>query len=128
MKKGYRAHGRGRVKRPDAKRNATPKAVIVRHGGKSAILAARINKNTREWRFIAEHAGALAQQMGGPDAVTTTMLEIIDQCARLRLLERIAFAEALRSGVMKNGAVSPAFAAFLQAVARRASLLQVLGA
>jgi hypothetical protein len=65
--------------------------------------------------------------MGGPDNVTTTLAEVIDQCARLRLLERIAYAEALKTGVVKNGAVSPAFSAYLQAVARRASLLQVLG-
>lgn len=55
------------------------------------------------------------------------MRELIDQASRLRLLESIAFAEVLRSGITRGNALAPAFTAFLRAASDRRELLRLLG-
>jgi hypothetical protein len=73
------------------------------------------------------HQDSLQQHLGGWDALTVPQRELIDQAARMRLLEGLAWAEVLRTGVIKDNALSPAVSAFLKAAGDRRAVLQLLG-
>ena len=117
-----------RTKRKDSAINGRGRRVIITHGGRvGALREARLDRRTKEWEFEQEHIGAMIQHMGGPDMVTTPMAELIQQCARLKLLETLAWAYVLKHGFIIEGQVTPAYAALLASMRTRADLLLKLG-
>lgn len=115
-------------KRPDARRNAKPRAVVVRHAGqaRSTILTARLDKRTVAYRAYTNEIEALTAHVGGnPSAVQARLIE---QAGRLALLEHIAWCEmTATAGLTADGALKPVFDAFMRAARDRRAVLQLLG-
>jgi hypothetical protein len=116
-----------RVKNSCSAANAKPKAVVLRHGHHSALAWARLDRRSREHKYITTHAAALVQHLGGVDEITLPIGELVEQAARLRLLEAVAWAEVVKGGLIINGVASAAYEAFLKLSARRTDLLVTLG-
>jgi hypothetical protein len=114
-----------RLKRPDAAGNARPLVKYVSHGAGSGLLRDPLDRRTRVGKAYHAHLAALAAHVGGDP--NTVEIELIDQAARLALLVDIAWGETVRTGVVSDGQLSPAFAAFLAAARDQRAVLTLIG-
>jgi hypothetical protein len=69
----------------------------------------------------------LTAHLGGEENVTGPQRVLIDHCARLHVLKRLAWDELSRSGAFRNGEPRPAYDAFRRAAADERSVLVMLG-
>lgn len=120
---------RMRPKSPESARNGKTKAVTLQHGGsgRNSIMQARLDLRSRAGKaFIAEVAALKAHL--GETLLTAPVTALVEQAARLALLEHIAWAELSRAEALtKGGVVHAAFEPFLRASRDRRAVLVMLG-
>ncbi len=115
-----------RMKRPDSARIAKPKVKYVSHAAGSNLLEDPLDNRTRVGKMYRVQRATLAAHIGGHPTIPQEKL--IDQAVRLALLTDIAWAELMRSKkLVTNGAVHPAFEAFLKASRDQRAVLIILG-
>lgn len=117
-----------RLKRPDAAGNARPRKVaIVGHGGASkTLLRDPLDLRTVVGRAYHADKQALCAHLAGDPSLPEEKL--IDQAARLGILADIAWGSIHRDGLFsKQGALSPAFEAFIKATRDQRDVLRLLG-
>lgn len=115
--------GSRRVRRRNSA-NAKPKAVTLRHGGRSALRAARIDRRSPEWRHESRTNAALLARLGGPSKVVAheDLMKAL-HCARLELLGELAWGDVYRTG----DATGPAAQTYLALTREIRALLDSLG-
>lgn len=114
------------LKRPDAKRNARPPKIHVKHGNLSAILNCPFDKRTRFGKAYYQRRQLLIDHIG--TIPTPPQLTLIDQATRLGLLADLSWAEILNNGKLTTDkGVIPAFTGYLKVVREQAKILQILG-
>lgn len=115
-----------RMKRPDSARIAKPKVKYVSHAAGSNLLEDPLDNRTRVGKTYRAQRAALAAHIGGRP--TLPQEKLIDQAVRLAMLTDIAWAELMRSKrLVTNGAVHPAFEAFLKTSRDQRAVLIILG-
>ena len=123
-----RARDRNRLARPNARKSALPKAIVLRTAGgghSSAILEARLDQRSIEAKMEREYIAKMVEHCGGESEVNAVVRQVIQTGARLHLLEECAFAEIVRSGIFTadGKGVTGAFTAFMSATRRHADIL-----
>lgn len=115
-----------RVRRPDARENARPPRVLVKHAsGSRALMRAPFDLRSTVGRAYQQRVHELVAHIGGEaNAVQRTL---IDHAARLHLVTRLAWEEIGRSGALRDGAPSPALDTYRRAAAEERSVLLTLG-
>lgn len=115
-----------RLKRPDSARIAKPKVKYVSHAAGSNLLEDPLDNRTRVGKTYRAQRAVLSAHVGGHP--THPQEKLIDQAVRLAMLTDIAWAELMRSKkLVTNGAVHPAFEAFLKASRDQRAVLIILG-
>src|SRR2546425_3731378 len=118
----------GRTKRPDAARNARPRKILLRHASDSrALRYADLDLRSTAGKEYTASKAMLTAHLGGQENVTGPQRVLIDHCARLHVLTRLAWDELSRSGAFRNGEPRPAYDAFRRAAADERSVLTMLG-
>ena len=81
---------------------------------------------TRVGKAYHRHMEALRVHVGGDPSLP--QVELIDQAARLAILARICWGDAIRNGVIrKDGSLAPALDGFLKATRDQRAVLEILG-
>ena len=124
-KPGYRRDG-SRIKRPDARANARPRKVLIKHGSNShALMHAPFDMRSVVGKAYQHRVRELSAHVGGdPNSVQRTL---IDHGARLHLLTRMAWRELSEHGAYRGGAPTPANESYVRAAASERSVLLLLG-
>ena len=104
-----------------------PQHVALRHGGQSAYAWASLDGRSTEAYQERHFTAQSVQDLGGPDQVTTAQMQLIQQAARMKVLEHIAYGAIIKEGDWTNGKVPNAVYAFLSIAARRTEVLRLLG-
>ena len=123
--RGYRRDG-SRIKRPDARANARPRKVLIKHGSNShALMHAPFDMRSVVGKAYQHRVRELSAHIGGePNAVQRTL---IDHGARMHLLTRMAWRELSTHGAYRHGSPTPANDAYRRAAADERSVLLLLG-
>lgn len=115
-----------RPKRPDARKNAMPKKVSIRHGGGSrALMEMPLDGRTRVGRLFRQEVDELLAHLG--DDASLPQRSLIDQAVRLGLLARIAWGELMSGQLIGKAGVNPAFDAYIRAAADQRKALAAIG-
>lgn len=114
-------------KRPDSAGNAKPhKVSIVHAGGSRALMRDPLDLRTRVGKAYYKHKEMLRAHIGGDPSLPQEAL--IDQAARLALLEQFTWNQVMSAGVFdKKGALAPAYDAFIKAAREQRQVLVLLG-
>lgn len=115
-------------KRPDARANATPRKVFPVHAGAAKVL----RKGVIDRRGVlgqAYHGELLALRAHVGDEPSLPQARLIEQGARLHLLEAMAWAEVQASGrlIRTDGTAHPAIDVLLRTMRERREVLKLLG-
>lgn len=115
-----------RMKRYDSAKLAKPKVKYVSHAAGSNLLEDPLDNRTRVGKMYRAQRALLTTHIG--EHPTLPQEKLIDQAVRLAMLTDIAWAELMRSKkLVTNGAVHPAFEAFLKASRDQRAVLIILG-
>lgn len=116
----------GRVKRPDSAALARPRKIIMVHAGSSAAFRTGVfDGRTKLAKLYKQHVAALEAHLGGD--LTPPQSRLVDQAARLALLNELIWGEIDKQGVFKDGDVRPAVDAYLKATQQERDVLRLLG-
>jgi hypothetical protein len=116
------------VKRPDAARNARPHKVFPVHGGASKVLRQGVlHRGSALGKAYMAEASGLTAHVGGEPSLPQARL--IEQGARLHLLEAMAWAEVQASGrlIRTDGTAHPAIDVLLRTMRERREVFKLLG-
>jgi hypothetical protein len=116
------------VKEPTSRTNGKPrKTFISGHGGNSkALLRDPLDLRSSVGRAYYAEKQALRVHVGGDP--TMPQEKLIDQCARLGVLNNIAWGELMRAGMLVQGdKLVPAFEAYIKAARELRDVLRLLG-